>query len=249
MRRSYLVMPAILFGLGGLAVAACGSSSNGQPSPSSDAGDLLDAEQESDTGSDAGSDAIRGPCVPTPFDAGTFAFIPPNAPRSSCASSQVLAYYDACFAGSSTTTACDAFTGDAANASCIGCVLTPQSASSYGAIVGLSNNTIRPNIEGCIALTDGNTSASGCGALYQALEVCRYDACAPVCDVSTPAGKQALQQCFSKSIQMLCTSEFVGSMCASRNTYSGCFFPDTQSYFLGYAALFCEAGQSDGGPG
>ncbi len=98
-----------------------------------------------------------------------------------CNSEQISAFYTACEDTSSTTTTCNAWKNAAANSACFGCLYTPSTASSYGALVYYVNNELdEVNAFGCIALSEPCNQS--CGAAMLAQLECENASCSsPYC--------------------------------------------------------------------
>jgi hypothetical protein len=62
-------------------------------------------------------------------------------------------FYTACLDTASTPTTCSAWTQNAANTTCFGCLYSDFTATSYGATIGFSQEIIA-NEAGCIALVE-----------------------------------------------------------------------------------------------
>lgn len=185
------------------------------------------------------SDAVDAACSPQPVSS-LPPFVPPNAPRSVCTSAQILAYYDACWSDTQTAATCSDFEGDPANSPCILCVRTESTAASYGAVVEWPNKHGQANIGGCIALIDGDTSTTGCGAAYEALDACREQACLASCD--TTPNSEGFGACETEAVASVCAPEAQAAQCGTANIYEGCLFADFEAYFRGLGQLFCAGG-------
>jgi hypothetical protein len=230
-------------------LAACGSSGDngagsGAQNDASSGSDVEGGANSDDSGVESGAD---GGCAPQTVDGGLPAFVPPRQPRSACTTSQIAAYYNACWTGNGTGQGCQNFEGDPANSACIDCVISRPGATTYGPIYYLADGTAQPNSSGCIALIDGDTSPTGCAAAYQALAVCQDLACASCPNIVT-GGYAQYDACFKKSANSACKSEAQSALCArSTAKYAGCLFFDFQATFRGLAQVFCAA--SDAGTG
>jgi hypothetical protein len=138
------------------------------------------------------------------------------------------------------------FEGDPANSACIKCVVSPAGSTSYGAMYYLADGTAQPNTSGCVALIDGDTSATGCAAAYQALATCQDLACAS-CPNAATVGYAQYYACFNKSANSACRPGAQSALCARTAKYAGCFFFDFQATFRGLAQIFCAAGDAGTG--
>jgi hypothetical protein len=98
--------------------------------------------------------AGTGTCFPHDETAFTPAWKPAlGAHLGVCTPTQVSAFYTACLDTASTPTTCSAWTQNAANTTCFGCLYTDSAATSYGALIGYSQEVVA-NEAGCIALVE-----------------------------------------------------------------------------------------------
>jgi hypothetical protein len=83
---------------------------------------------------------------------------------------------------------CASWTGtlSAANKTCLSCLVSNESDSTYGPIVELPTETLI-NLPGCIAVAEGKTDGSGCGGALSAFEQCGRAACLPTCPTGNAA--------------------------------------------------------------
>jgi hypothetical protein len=123
--------------------------------------------------------------------------VPPlGAHLGRCSPTQVSGFYTACFDTTSTTTTCNAWMQDAANTTCLGCLYTDSTATSYGALIAYSGATF-VNEAGCIALAEpcnepcaqaiSDLTAcedAACGSTFCA-DLTTYDACRSQADSCT----------------------------------------------------------------
>lgn len=179
-------------------------------------------------------------CSAQAADGGFLPFVPPSPHRSVCTPAQILAYYDACWAAGWTNATCDPFDGDPANSPCIRCMYGDATAKSWAAVIDYHGGTLT-NIGGCIALVDGDSSPTGCGAAYQTFQQCLGTACNS-CPTST-----TYDQCVAVAEFGVCQTYAQATTCSQADEYSGCFFTDFESYFRGIGQLFCAAASSDAG--
>src|SRR5258708_5025249 len=175
---------ALGIGFAGAALAACGNGSSGAgPADASDDTKTSDVrhvdhaqpEAGDDGGGDDGGDAGAG-CSPIAVDA-AFPFVPPAPRRAICTTTQVQALYDGCWGTSATNATCNAFYGAPANSPCIACMITPSTASSWGALVEFPDKVTYANVGGCMALAAADAGGPSCGAAEQALVRCDNAAC------------------------------------------------------------------------
>jgi hypothetical protein len=248
----WLGIVASVSGAAMVSVAACSSVGGGGADAGADAVDVV-VRHPVDGGGDDSSGGDGG-CAPAdlPVDA-SFPFVPPNPPRSVCTVSQIQALYDDCW-GDGGASACTAFNGDPTNAPCIDCMITPSSASTWGAIVTFPNGSVVPNSGGCIAVIgaaeDGGSAEGGaeaCGAEVQSAALCQEESCALLCPgASTAAGLAEFQQCEEQAATSTCETEVQAAFCASDLADTVCVFPTFEGYFVGLGEFFCASSESGG---
>ena len=165
---------------------------------------------------------------------------PPSAPAvGACTEQQVSQEYALCGVDSSSydQTACRAFDVDLANAACLGCMFGVLGAANVGAILILAHDTWIANRAGCIALIDGDSSATGCGARRQAAEMCMYTTCLAVCTSDATA-----TACENTAENGPCSTYFSQAACAELPRYASCEYSDFTEYYSAMADLFCVSG-------
>jgi hypothetical protein len=227
-RSLALPMKERLFSLAaivGLLFCGCGDSTS---SGSADAATICGQKPAPNDG---------GACSPELPTCWTPTWRPPKPLAHACTEAQILEDFQKCH-GDTFNSDCDVFERDPANRACLGCLLSTFDEPSYGAIVILSNGSFLSNVAGCIALLDGDDSATGCGAKYQALQECSDAACASQC-----ADYQAYAQCYDAAETSLCTPEREGAVCGRRPSYDICTSYDMfEDYFVGMGKIFCVSG-------
>ena len=181
-----------------------------------------------DGGSDAG--ALCTPRLPAAW---VPQWRPPRALRSACSEGQIQHEYMACESATATSSSCAQFRNDPSNAICIECLFSAADEPSYGAIIRVDKSW-RSNTAGCIALVDGDNSASGCGARVQAASACNDVACTG-CEPFT-----SYAQCRDEATHTACRQYYLDSVCLLRPDYSTCTaYATNQDYFVAAARLFC----------
>lgn len=203
-----------------------GSASDGNP---------LDGDE--DGSGPSCTAALPGSYVPT--------WIPPSTPASVCSPSQVQALYDDCAGPARSTTTCNAFESVPSNGACAACMETPIASSTYGATISWhSGGGLEANIGGCMALKDGDLSASGCGAKYENWQSCLIAACS-YCPPGT------YESCATPAGSTTCGAyRAAADQCAAQPEYSDCVNqPSFEAYFVTFGALFCGGGSRDAGGG
>jgi hypothetical protein len=184
---------------------------------------------------DGGRDGA-GDCTPQIPAAWAPRWKPPRAPTpDACSEDQIQREYAACESATATSTTCASFRKDPANAVCIACLFSAEADPSYGAIIRVGESW-KTNTAGCIALVDGDSSASGCGARVQAASGC-YDAACAGCQPF-----DSYIQCREQALSTVCRSYYLDAVCLLRPVYSGCTaYVINQDYFMAAARLFCGA--------
>jgi hypothetical protein len=224
-----------LFFLGLPSLVACGTGST--PAAA--------VEQGSGGSGTVISDASAGDgamCLPSSIDQFTPIWAPPKRTVGACTHSQIEKIYTSCDFDSPfwDTTECRTFEVDPANAPCLDCMYSIEGDPSYGAILFLRDGHRRTNDGGCMALIDGDTGASGCGAAFWALERCGDTAC----EACSDAARRACRLLAEKGV---CLQYARNAACARKLVYGPCFgFTSYKEAFLGNGAMFCSA-PTDGG--
>jgi hypothetical protein len=214
-----------------LATNGCGEQKD-DPSPASPEASAPDAP----TG-DACRPRNLGPWV--------HAWKPPKAPApSACTDMQIQRQYALCEDDVTyDALACKAFQRDPANSACRACLFSTEDESTYGAIVIMRDRSEMANVAGCIGWLEGDLTAGGCGAKYQAVNACFDAACRDDC-----TGNAEYLQCRKWARDGVCSMYADDMSCANRASYSTCATATTfQEYFFLMARFFCSSGTTDGG--
>jgi len=203
-----------------LALAACGGDDSAVPIPIDGA-------------------APDGGCAPQLSARWAPAWKPPRATPHACTDAQIETEFELCESDSTySATECAAFNRAPANAACRRCLYATEDESSYGPLVYLANRILRINVAGCLALADGNISASGCGAQMQAFDTCSDAACIKAC-----AAFDTFRQCAVQAGDTICRSYRSDSACGDRATYAACLdYMTFGDFYRGVAKRFCAAG-------
>lgn len=199
---------------GSTSVIATGSD-GGKTTKKKDGGSTDDGTDDTtDVGTDSGIkkkdasvgfDANTTTCAPG--DVSTFSpqWHPPAAHSTVCSAQQVTDILTCIFDGNANQTFCDSVNNNTANQPCANCLLTPDTAPSYGPIV-ITGQIGSLNTAGCIAVKTGNTTSSGCGAKYAAARQCADAACSDNCPGSDSVALQELQQCETDALGGDCST-------------------------------------------
>lgn len=220
-------------------VVACGGTT--QPDDAGADASLKDATKDvtpldvSVTDADDAGDGafVCAPNLPSGY---TPTWIPPSAPSAACTTQQIQTLYDDCVGPNQSSSACSAFLGVQANATCEACMETPIQSPTYGPTIEWhSGASLDVNIGGCMALVDGDKSANGCGAKYEAWESCEIAACS-YCPEGT------YESCAVPVESGACSAyESAAKQCYADSQYAVCKQTTFESYFTTYGAMFCAA--------
>lgn len=196
------------------------------------------------------NDVNTGACSPSAtIDTSKVTWVPPNAAApTACSATQVAGLYNGCYLSTSTSSTCQAFTGNAANATCYKCMVSTFGAdTSYGALIQIGG-VVYANIAGCIALVTGDTSGTGCGAKNQAVTDCETLACQDNCpSVTDQTTFTEYTNCTTAADKGACDT-YVTAECnlqdagadGSATAYATCENHSSfQDYYNAMAAVFC----------
>ena len=197
------------------------------------------------SGASAGSSGVAGSapgtCATPSADGYQPMWTPPSAPMiGACTQQQVSREYSVCYGATYNQNACHAFESDPANSTCLSCVFGVLGTPNVGAILVLPGNEWISNRGGCIALLDGDSSATGCGAKAQAATVCAYTACNAAC--TRPVSDKDLAACENGTASGACRTNFDNAVCEQLPRYASCAHSNFADYFNGFADLFCVSG-------
>lgn len=230
-------------GLGG-AAASCSSGDDSTTAPDDDASTVV----HHDAGGPPPDTDAAGICAPDLPAGYSSTYSPPLTTNTACTSDQVQQFYTQCFDPAATSTACNAFVN--ANKSCVNCMYTAQGSSAYGAVISLDNGTAEANISGCLALVDGDNSATSCAAKYQAGQFCEIDACnGCTIDSTDNTTFTAFTKCETNAGTSVCAGYESDGGCEKDPKYAACNKPTTfEQYMITLGNLICASGNvSDAG--
>ena len=184
-------------GAGGCSVATAGNEGPAtyDGSSGSDAGVGGSSSSGGFTGGDAdscepGSLATYRPPKYTPASGAGQGLCVPGAQGD-----PIPAFYQACLGPQATVDGCNTFTQ--MNAACVACILTPETAPTYGPILD-HGGFVTANVAGCLELAgDEQPDASelSCAKTVQALAGCELAACEANCAVHDAASLEAYDAC------------------------------------------------------
>lgn len=206
--------------------AATDASNDASTDAGSDAANVSDASSSDatvtpDSGAhDAATDAKVFPppdasdpdaanvCAPSDMSGFTPVWHPPVAHSTSCSAAQIAAYHQCLIDGETQANpaSCAPFQGTTASAAdkaCMQCILTPDTASSYGAII-VHKGEIEINVAGCIAIATNDPQGAGCAGKVQASGECLNAACSANCPVVDGTSFQLEQACEAAAASGTC---------------------------------------------
>jgi hypothetical protein len=244
--------------------SACSSSTVVNPSGGGDDSGTSHAEGGHDAkppppGDDSGQpgdDSSTTTCAPGSTAGFKPTWKPPAPHQNICTQSQIDGFFTGCIKTGSTNQTCAPYgtNGTAANQACAKCLITAQTASSYGALIDKSG-VVEVNIAGCLAIAEGKIDGSGCAGKLQAGSQCDDAACKVNCPVTDDASFKLYQQCTQTADQdaNLCGSYATAAQCADVIVEGGtagasCLQGQTfDDLYAAVAPVFCLSNGSDGG--
>jgi hypothetical protein len=226
------------------ALAECGGTTG--PRSTAEPGSSGAPEGGSTATAGAGG-AAAGVCMTPSADGFQPMWTPPSAPMvGACSEQQVSQEWALCAVESAAfnQSACHTFNADPANSACLGCMFGVLGSPSVGAILVLPGNEWIANRGGCIALLDGDRSATGCGAKKQADDACTYLGCFAAC--TQRASDKDLLACEAAARSGACSAYSNAAVCAQLPRYASCQYQNFADYFNAMADLFCVSGPPAG---
>jgi len=248
-----IVASLVLAPVAVIAIAACGGSGGASIFPNSQ-DDSGAAAPPYEGGSlipnlDANADATFA-CTPAAL--GTYKAVwkkPATPTTNECNAQQLEDFYDKCLLEPLTSTDCTTFI--AANGDCSTCLQSDDTDSTYGPVIWHSNHAYYTlNTAGCIAIQQGDSSATSCGAAYQEIVQCEETACNacgaadysefPQCESNAGSGECSD---YATTEGTTCGAELKdasdpGAVCKSA--------PDTADAYQIIAPIFCGGGGPSG---
>jgi hypothetical protein len=119
--------------------------------------------------------ATSATCYPHDETSFSPTWVPPLPRGAHCSATQIDDFYDVCLGPMASDTPCGTWTGDSSNASCLGCLKTPSTASAYGVFIQFSGEVVELNEAGCVALAEPCNLK--CAQTWLASIECREAAC------------------------------------------------------------------------
>jgi hypothetical protein len=221
--------------VGAAFAAACGGGSPTAPVASDGGGDA--------PASLACPPATLGSWQPAPYHHANAA--QPNA----CTAALIADFYAACLGPMASAATCDPTWGsgqDAAHQACETCLLTPVSATSWGAVIQFGNKTVSLNVGGCIELLDSGAGGAGvaCATSVQQADGCQHKACDATCPVTDDTSFANWKACVSASETSVCASYTSAAGCDRVELDAGpaarCINAQTfEEQFVAIGEVFC----------
>lgn len=153
------------------------------------------------------------------------------------------AFYDRCLGPNASSTDCNALRQ--AEAKCVACILTPDSAPKYGPLID-HGSFVTANVAGCLELVGG---ALSCAKAVQALGGCELAACQANCAVHDSASLADYETCVQQAEQAGCQTYTTAAACAfdasDATPNAAACLSDFKSFYEAVVPLFC--GQPDAG--
>jgi hypothetical protein len=230
-----------------LAAIACSSADAPAGSASDDGGaDARPSKDAAPAGDDGGDD---GPLASCPADDPTgyaAAWHPPAPAHAACTAAELDAF-DAQFLGPGETTATRAqFAAD--HPACFQCLVTDDASATWGALVRFNafGGWYSGNLSGCVALREGDASATSCGAAVEADLMCRYTSCGKECHPTNASELDAFNACFVPAASTTTCAPFASAAlaCLRDGGESPCeqsSYPDFRAYARALGELFCTS--------
>jgi hypothetical protein len=155
-------------------------------------------------------------------------------------------FYDQCLGAEASSDACNQFRE--ANAACVACILTPDTAAKYGPI--LDHGTfVTANVAGCIELAgdqEPDASEVPCAKAVQALAGCELAACEANCAVHDAASLTAYDTCATDAEEGGCEPYATAVTCANSegeaSALGAACVADFQTFYDVVVPAFCGVG-------
>jgi hypothetical protein len=178
------------------------------------------------------------------------AYHPASGPaQGACAADDagdpISEFYDQCLGPSRSSDLCNQFRQ--ANAACVACILTPETAARYGPILD-QGGFVTANVAGCLELAGDqqqqpDASELPCAKAVQALAGCELDACDANCPVDDPTSLTEYDQCAASAAAAGCQSYETAAACADAEGEASAFgaacLSDFQNFYNVVVPLFC----------
>lgn len=230
--------------------AACGGDDSATPQPVDAAVETSLPDKAKIPPDTAQPDTSMQACAPGDITGFMPNWVPPVNNPNACTDVQIKDFFANCFdAKTKSTMACQAWIKVPANATCFGCLDTPDNAMKYGALVE-HKGYVTANVAGCEAIVTNDATANGCAAKLAAESDCTHFACETNCPLtSDPQSFTDFSNCLNNAPKTVCKS-FVAALCADAgadlSVCQGKTFPD---YYFAIAPIMCggKPANLDGG--
>lgn len=172
--------------------------------------------------------------------------------QDACSTNAIDAIYEHCFdptIASSITCGNDSVT----YAACFACILTSDDAAHYGPLLTDSTGWVRPNVAGCIELSDQSTEGLACAKGVQVLASCELAACEANCPVTGygPSSTAAYVACAQQADATGCEPFVSAAACAepdsgaipadAGDSIAACLQTSFEAFYRYAVPLFCGA--------
>jgi len=182
-------------------------------------------------------------------------WVPPAAHKDVCSQQNIDDFRKFCL-GTGDANACNSFLATATGKACAACILTAPTSAALGPLIDHSKDQgfVSLNTAGCIALAEGDVSATSCGSKVLALSQCDDAACINCKVTDDPATLTALEQCDSDAEGKACTTYVDPAKCSDALAEAGtpaekaCFTgSDFDTGYNAIVPIFCLKGPDAGG--
>ncbi len=195
-------------------------------------------------------DTSMAACAPGDTSGFTPMWVPPVSDPNACTDVQISTFFANCYdAKTKSTMACQAWIKVPANATCFGCLDTPDTAMKYGVLIE-HKGYVTANVAGCEAVITKDSSSMGCAAKLAAENDCTHYACETNCPLtSDPQTFTDFSNCLNNAPKTTCKS-FVAALCSDAgvdlSVCTGKTFPE---YYFAIAPIMCggKPANMDGG--
>jgi hypothetical protein len=157
----------------------------------------------------------------------------------------ITEFYDQCLGPNRANDLCNQFRQ--ANAACVACILTPETAAKYGPILD-HGGFVTANVGGCLELAgdqqqEPDASELPCAKAVQALAGCELDACGANCPVDDGASLTEYDACAASAAAAGCQSYETAADCADAEGEASAFgaacLSDFQTFYDVVVPVFC----------
>ncbi len=177
------------------------------------------------------------PCAPVSVASySALPMTPPNPAASACTSNELGDFFDACITSGLASGACSAF--EASAGSCTTCLVSKASDAMWGPVV-VSADHVKLNVAGCVAVAQGDGTASSCAQKISDEQGCEAFACDAVCPVTSNGGAAAYVTCVQQAAATDCRPYLDAECDWDDAGVTMCEGKPSKSSFVALAAVFC----------